>query len=72
MCLSFRRGFAHGPRKYRFRFTPTGGEYKEKTHAYSPFDRGFGNAERMRRTFQRLFEVSPHDYRARFRSTLLN
>jgi transcriptional regulator GlxA family with amidase domain len=36
------------------------------------FDRGFGNAERMRRTFQRLFEVSPHDYRARFRSTLLN
>jgi len=33
---------------------------------------GFGNAERMRRTFQRLFEVSPHDYRARFRSTLLN
>jgi len=33
---------------------------------------GFGNAERMRRAFQRLFEVSPHDYRARFRSTLLN
>jgi transcriptional regulator GlxA family with amidase domain len=33
---------------------------------------GFGNAERMRRTFQRLFEVSPHDYRARFRSTQLN
>jgi transcriptional regulator GlxA family with amidase domain len=33
---------------------------------------GFGNAERMRRTFQRLFVVSPHDYRARFRSTLLN
>ncbi len=32
---------------------------------------GFGNAERMRRTFQRLYEVSPHDYRARFRSTLL-
>jgi transcriptional regulator GlxA family with amidase domain len=32
----------------------------------------FGNAERMRRAFQRLFEVSPHDYRARFRSTLLN
>lgn len=31
---------------------------------------GFGNAERMRRTFQRLFEVSPADYRARFRSTL--
>jgi transcriptional regulator GlxA family with amidase domain len=25
----------------------------------------------MRRTFQRLFNVSPHDYRARFRSTLL-
>jgi transcriptional regulator GlxA family with amidase domain len=33
---------------------------------------GFGNAERMRRTFQRLFDVSPHDYRARFRSTLFN
>lgn len=32
---------------------------------------GFGNAERMRRTFQRLFDVGPHDYRARFRSTLL-
>jgi transcriptional regulator GlxA family with amidase domain len=33
---------------------------------------GFGNAERMRRVFQRLFQVSPHDYRARFRSTLFN
>jgi transcriptional regulator GlxA family with amidase domain len=32
---------------------------------------GFGNAERMRRTFQRHFEISPHDYRMRFRSTLL-
>ncbi|HET6374792.1 MAG TPA: helix-turn-helix domain-containing protein, partial [Methylocella sp.] len=32
---------------------------------------GFGNAERMRRTFQRLFKVSPHDYRERFRSILL-
>jgi transcriptional regulator GlxA family with amidase domain len=32
---------------------------------------GFGNSERMRRTFQRLFDVSPHDYRARFRSTPL-
>ncbi len=31
---------------------------------------GFGNTERMRRTFQRLFNVSPHDYRARFKSTL--
>ena len=30
---------------------------------------GFGNAERMRRTFQRLFDTSPSDYRARFRST---
>ena len=38
----------------------------------SPKEFGFGNAERMRRTFQRLFEVSPHDYRARFRSTLFN
>ena len=33
---------------------------------------GFGNTERMRRTFQRLFEVSPHDYRSRFRAPLLN
>jgi transcriptional regulator GlxA family with amidase domain len=33
---------------------------------------GFGNTERMRRTFQRLFDVSPHDYRARFQSTLLS
>jgi len=32
---------------------------------------GFGNAKRMRRTFRRLFNVSPHDYRARFRLTLL-
>jgi transcriptional regulator GlxA family with amidase domain len=32
---------------------------------------GFGNAERMRRTFQRLFNFSPQDYRERFRSTLL-
>lgn len=32
---------------------------------------GFGNTERMRRTFQRLFKVSPHDYRARFRPALL-
>ena len=30
---------------------------------------GFGNAERMRRTFQRLYHTSPADYRARFRST---
>ncbi len=29
---------------------------------------GFGNPERMRRTFQRLFDVSPLEYRARFRS----
>jgi transcriptional regulator GlxA family with amidase domain len=32
---------------------------------------GFGNAERMRRTFQRLFEVSPHHYRDLFRSPKL-
>jgi transcriptional regulator GlxA family with amidase domain len=30
---------------------------------------GFGEPERMRRTFQRLYETSPADYRARFRST---
>lgn len=32
---------------------------------------GFGDPERMRRTFQRLFATSPADYRDRFRSTLL-
>jgi transcriptional regulator GlxA family with amidase domain len=32
-------------------------------------DCGFGDPERMRRTFQRLYEISPADYRARFRST---
>jgi transcriptional regulator GlxA family with amidase domain len=31
---------------------------------------GFANPERMRRTFQRLFDTSPADYRARFRSLL--
>jgi transcriptional regulator GlxA family with amidase domain len=30
---------------------------------------GFGDPERMRRTFQRLYHTSPADYRARFRST---
>jgi len=33
---------------------------------------GFVSVGRMRRTFQHLFNISPHDYRARFRSTLLN
>jgi transcriptional regulator GlxA family with amidase domain len=32
---------------------------------------GFGNAERMRRAFQRLFDVSPHNYRTLFRSPAL-
>jgi len=32
---------------------------------------GFGDPERMRQTFQRLYDTSPADYRARFRSTLL-
>jgi transcriptional regulator GlxA family with amidase domain len=32
---------------------------------------GFGDPERMRRTFLRLYDASPADYRARFRSTLL-
>jgi transcriptional regulator GlxA family with amidase domain len=31
---------------------------------------GFSNPERMRRTFQRLFDTSPADYRARFRSLM--
>ena len=30
------------------------------------FDCGFGNAERMRRSFLRRLGVSPHDYRRRF------
>ncbi len=29
---------------------------------------GFGSAERMQRSFQRLLNVSPQDYRARFQS----
>ena len=33
---------------------------------------GFGDPERMRRTFQRLYDTSPADYRARFRSTLVS
>lgn len=32
---------------------------------------GFGDPERMRRAFQRLYDTSPADYRARFRSTLV-
>lgn len=32
---------------------------------------GFRDPERMRRTFQRLYDTSPADYRARFRSTVL-
>jgi transcriptional regulator GlxA family with amidase domain len=31
---------------------------------------GFGDPERMRRTFQRLYDTSPANYRDRFRSTL--
>jgi transcriptional regulator GlxA family with amidase domain len=31
---------------------------------------GFGDPERMRRTFQRLYNTSPAEYRDRFRSTL--
>lgn len=31
---------------------------------------GFGTAERMRRSFQRLLNVTPQDYRARFQSAL--
>ena len=32
---------------------------------------GFGDPERMRRSFRRMLRVSPHDYRARFKSTVL-
>ena len=31
---------------------------------------GFGTAERMRRSFQRLLNVTPQDYRARFQPDL--
>lgn len=33
---------------------------------------GFGNTEHLRRTFHRVLKVSPQDYRARFRSTVLH
>ena len=33
---------------------------------------GFGNTEHLRRSFQRVLKVSPQDYRARFRSTVLH
>ncbi len=32
---------------------------------------GFGDPERMRRAFQRFFNTSPTDYRARFQSTIM-
>ena len=32
---------------------------------------GFGTAERMRRSFHRVLNISPHDYRARFQSTVV-
>ena len=32
---------------------------------------GFGTAERMRRSFHRVLDVGPHDYRARFQSTVV-
>ncbi|MFH0343440.1 MAG: GlxA family transcriptional regulator [Chromatiales bacterium] len=33
---------------------------------------GFGEPERMRRSFRRMLRVSPQDYRARFKSTVLH
>ena len=33
---------------------------------------GFGDPERMRRSFRRMLRVSPQDYRARFKSALLH
>ncbi len=33
---------------------------------------GFGDPERMRRSFRRMLRVSPQDYRARFKSTVLH
>jgi transcriptional regulator GlxA family with amidase domain len=34
-------------------------------------DAGFGNAERLRKSFQRQFRISPQDYRRRFRAPAL-
>ncbi len=34
-------------------------------------DSGFGNAERLRKSFQRHFRISPQDYRRRFRAPAL-
>jgi transcriptional regulator GlxA family with amidase domain len=33
---------------------------------------GYGDPERMRRSFRRALRVSPQDYRLRFRSTVIN
>jgi transcriptional regulator GlxA family with amidase domain len=33
---------------------------------------GFGTGERMRRAFQRILKIAPHDYRARFQSTVVS
>ena len=49
------------------------GPHQARTKCFASRDHrratGLRQYERMRRTFQRHFEVSPHDYRARFRTT---
>ncbi|HYB11629.1 MAG TPA: helix-turn-helix domain-containing protein [Alphaproteobacteria bacterium] len=43
-------------------------EDSSRSVEYIAMDCGFGNAERLRRSFQRNLGVSPQDYRRRFRS----
>jgi transcriptional regulator GlxA family with amidase domain len=71
-------------RVFREEFDQTPAQFAEKARAdsarcmleqtLSPVETvalecGFGDPERMRRTFQRLYDISPADYRARFRTT---
>ncbi len=70
----FRSETGHTPAEFAERTRADAARYKLEQTSSSietiATECGFGNAERMRRTFQRLFEISPADYRARFRSTL--
>lgn len=70
----FRSETGHTPAEFAERARADAARYKLE-QSCAPIETiatecGFGNTERMRRTFQRLFEISPADYRARFRSTL--
>lgn len=70
----FRSETGHTPAEFAERARADSARYKLEQNCSSietvATECGFGNAERMRRSFQRLFEISPADYRARFRSTL--